>query len=426
MRLPLYLSVFVLLVFQSCTKDTIEPVIEIITPQAGSDYGIDDPIKITAKVRDNSNIEYIEVQLVDEDLLSAQAQKRIDVGSQSYDLDFSYTITNEEIETGVHYLRISAFDGVNTQNDYIEIQVDGTPLKRLGFIITSKPSSDQVEIGEINLQGNYTQMTVYNNRDHIGSVVNSKYQSVQIIGEYTGDFVSINTVNNSEDWNIPIIGGGTPYFTSINHYEGLTYVGHYDGQLKGYNENGSVEMFANGSDNFYFVNCFLHNGFIISQENDINSSAKRLTTYYSTGFEYQWDGLSIDIEDYGSISNDEIILFGNENGQGKILVYSMSGGSFWEPKSVPFGEIFSTEQIDDDTFIIGHESGLLVYNYSQSSISTFSTETNIESMYYDELYEQLIIADFNAVKVFDYPSTNPAILYSHTSEISEVHVLNNR
>lgn len=142
MRLDYIILICLLTVgfFSGCAKldDLTPPTIVWSEPGANTVINVPDTLKIVAEVSDNSIITTILVTLVDD-------QDKPLVPAQYYYPDADkFTVTcylpidDKLISSGQYRLLITAFDGLNSKNEYRAVQIHELPLELQGYIaITS-------------------------------------------------------------------------------------------------------------------------------------------------------------------------------------------------------------------------------------------------------------------------------------------------
>ena len=115
--------------FVSCDKeDAIAPIVVVNTPLALSNFNVLDYITIQGNASDETNIEWVEIKLLNNDLVSVADQ--IVLYSNDLDFDFSANLLINDIHlnSGNYYLKIAVSDGSNVTTSYVELLLSAVPL----------------------------------------------------------------------------------------------------------------------------------------------------------------------------------------------------------------------------------------------------------------------------------------------------------
>ena len=101
-----------------------------------------------------------------------------------------------------------------------------------------------------------------------------------------------------------------------------------------------------------------------------------------------------------------IYAVGNENNQGKILVYDYDLNSFWQPISLPAGQVLSATEIDAGTLLIAMDNGT-VYKFTYSPLGLLPwLSATAQHIRYDLAGGTVITCEGNSIKQYDYPLVN--------------------
>ena len=133
-----------------------------------------------------------------------------------------------------------------------------------------------------------------------------------------------------------------------------------------------------------------------------------------------------DVIEFFSKDTDNFFVFGNSSGQGVIEIYQISSNGFWTPHTLLPGTVLCAEQIDSDTYLIGHSNGnIYKYIYSTNSSTPFITGVLARNIKYDSVNQQVIVTEGNKIKQFDYTTASLINTIVHADSIFDIHVLYN-
>lgn len=425
-----FLFVFALTVLlYACKKeeDTIPPVVNISSPYDNQYFSVHDTMSVSASVSDETGLKSVSVVLVNENLVPVQQVREVQVNNKEMQFTLQEVIYDIYLESGVYYIRIAASDGYNTTNDYRQVNITAAPRERKGIIFTSNDASSVSVFAADNALAITPKIVLPG--DYSASAVNSYYQDLYVAGKYSGKVNAVSMTANSVKWNIPVIQGSVPYFTNVYNDGNYSYVSYYDGNLRGYDHNGVLRYTATAAQNFYPVKSLHHEEYIITEQHDKTSPVRKLVVYYATNGtgKQETSLLSQDVKELYSKDADNVFVFGNNGSQGVIEIYSMSGNGFWSPHTLPTGRLLSVTQVDSNTYLIGHENNIVYkFQYLPLSLTSFINGVTANAIEYDPVMNQVVVADNNNLRLFNYANGGLIGSVAHTDTIEAVHVWYNK
>lgn len=158
MRRILVIFISILICASSCKKeeDTQAPLISVSSPDEGLAIVLPESLTVTATISDDKNLDFVRYGLVDEHLIPAGETYTIDAQSNPFSFSRSFEVNSLDIETGPHYLRVLANDGVNDSKAFIDLNVTGIPREFLG-VVYERASGSMNEVWMTRVSGE-TQM----------------------------------------------------------------------------------------------------------------------------------------------------------------------------------------------------------------------------------------------------------------------------
>ncbi len=427
------LWLFVLLAVIGCKKDkdNTPPSITVNTPVTNASFDVYDIVEVTATITDDQNLDYVAIELVDQNLIPVVAPKTFRPSGTTYNLVNGLTLDDIHTATGSYFLQVTANDGTNETKKFIEVVVVGVPLEVKEVLVVSAPTSNSVAWYRLDGNNNLEALMTVTS-DYGGTAVSSYDQQLYTMGSFTGD-LNVHKLSSgftSFLWSIPTTGTvDFPHFNRIHQNEGevMTYVSATSGEIKGYDRHGGVDVLANALSGYHPEETWGHNGLVVSDQKAIANSNRLLVTQYKiSGAIEQTAVLNFDVVGYGTKSNDELFVLGNNNGQGELHIYNFTGNSFWSPHSIPAGAIRAVVQVDSNTLLIAHETGVYRYTYSNNSLITLINGVDATNMELNVINNELLLTIGTELAFHEYSTGAHIVSVYHSDLIRDVHVLYNK
>ncbi|MBI2281565.1 MAG: hypothetical protein HYU68_12885 [Bacteroidetes bacterium] len=416
-RILLYLFLFVL--FFSCKKEITDqqtPIISILKPLSNQNFTAFDTIPIQGIITDNNKITSIVISLRNSNNINALNIISISPNTTSYNLNEQFLLNDLYLPSGEYNLKISAFDGVNQTDTYIPLTINEFPKSRNGFFIFSN-SGSTTQITKLDNGLNSTPFTNIAG-DFLNGGVNSLNQQVYSCGNAVGNLVALDANSSSQSWIENNNTSGFPYFMAISSHESEVYVGFYNRNIKSYTKNGvskfSAQAFVNSYSSLFLVH---ENNLLITEQPEISTGVTRLVTYYLTGFVKDNILLNEDVNAMFSFSTNEVVLFTNVSGNGKLSIYNISSNSTWQPFALNAGQISSCTEVSTGIYLIAQNGIVNLVNMNNFTNSTYLSGVNAQLVKYDVITNEVIVSNGNSLTVYDYATKNVKGNYTHSNTI---------
>lgn len=414
----------------SCKKenpDTAAPEIIIYSPVENQPVNVFDTIVVTCDINDDKNLENASITLVNANLIPVQSSINLNVSSAFISVSLLYAVYDIHLTSGVYYIKVTASDGVNTISKYKKINLTAAPQELLGYYFITNPNVNNHLVSL--LDSDFASASAYFNfgGDFSGSAISHYNQEIYTSGLYNGSANAISLTSPALNWSIPSIVGSNPYFMDIIHKDKTTYLAYYSGLIRGFNITGSANFNATISSGYYPLKIFKHENYVVCAEKYISGPAKKIILFNgSTGAGMQETSLSQDVVEFFSKDTDNIFVLGNATGQGVIEIYQISSNGFWTPHTLTPGTILSAEQVDSDTYLIGHSNGnIYKYIYSTNSSTPFITGVMARNIKFDAVNQEVIVTDGNSIKQYNYTNTTLLNTVTAADSVFEIHILYN-
>src|SRR3972149_8149325 len=414
----------------SCKKespDSSAPVINIFAPVENQFVSVFDTLTVTCEINADKHLESASITLVNDNLIPVQSSVNINVSSNFISASLPYIIYDIHLTSGVYYIRVNASDGPNTVNNYRKINVTAVPEKLMVSYFITNPNANNMLVSL--LDSDFVATSAYFNfgGDYSSSAISNYNQEIYTSGLYTGCANAISLETPNLKWSITPIIGSNPYFEDIINKDKTTYIAYYSGLIRGLSSSGSTNFNANISSGYYPLKIFKHENYVACAEKYISGPSKKIILFNATtGAGMQETILTQDVIKFFSKDTDNIFAFGNSAGQGVIEIYQITTNGFWTPHTLTPGTILSAEQIDADTYLIGHSNGnIYKYIYSTNSSTPFITGVIARTIKYDIVNQQVVVTTGANIKQYNY--VNAALITSVTvaDSVFDIHILYN-
>lgn len=410
-------------------KDKLGPVVSFNTPTENQSFNVFDNITVNASVSDETAITFVSVSLVDAQYNSVVAAAAIPVSSPSMTINKQYYIDNIHLESGTYHVMVVASDGANESRSYQKVQIVAVPRVLKNIFVVSSQGITQTNFSAVDSA--FASLIPYYSftGDWVGSSASTYYQQLYRCGNYNGAFEGLDLQFNSIQFSIAPVVSASPYFTAFYSDDKRNYIGRYDGGIVGYDYIGSVVYTAVASAGHYVTAMGFCGGQLITEEKVKVAATSKLVTHYATGAAEKEKTISQQAVAFCEKDVNNVFVFGNDAGQGVIQLFDKVNNSLWNPYPYPLptGSILSVLKLDENTYLIGHSNGtILKYQYLTSSLTTYLSGYTAVQLRYDDLNNQLVVAEANKISTFEYSTSN--LLHSVTSAetVLDVHLLYNR
>lgn len=413
-----------------CRKatDTIAPVISLIAPVEFNNYNVYDHVEVRGTITDETKLVSVVLSILDENFRSVTEKKALQPKDNTLTLTYQdIQILNRHIIGGKHYLKIEAFDGVNTTSQFVEISINELPLQLEHLFLVSAPNAATTQWDE--LTGNTTVPFKTFQSEYGEAAVSSYHQYLVQAGSDLGDLETYALHTNTPIWVVENPGvQNENYFTSLQVLaDGNLYVGLKEGILKGYRPGGSVFYTANSPVGYVPDFAYQYGEHVLIDQHAKVGTATQLTVHdANTGFLEQSFTWSRDIVSIEPRTNSEVFVLSNEGGQGYLQIYNLDFNNFWEPNTFPPGEVYASYALSDDQLIISHETGLYRYTYSINSMLPIASGTQFTEMKYDADNNLLWCVQDDVLQSYTLNGSPTGFSYQHSRSIKSILLLYNK
>lgn len=426
-----YLCIFLITLLLSCRKekDKQPPLITILSPSENQPFQVYGNIPVKGTISDESILSKATVNLLNEEGVPVYKTVPVPVNTSTATIDIQYALNNIHLESGRYQICVFASDGKNDAYAYQHVYIEGVPRVVSEILVTTTTDTSETKISIVDSSGILTPYTVFSH-DHLGTFVNSYFQTFFHCGNYNGHFSGFDLNNHSLLFDIPpVYTSATPYFTGFFAKDNTCYLSLYDEQIRGYDPQGAAIYHAKQIKGYFSRHMCLNGGQLITEEINKIKKDRKLVCYYATGVAKQSVALMQDVVSYCELDDTHVFVFGNTSGQATLQLYDRIANNLWNPYpyALASGSLLSALKLDADTYLIAHSNGTIYkYVYSLSSITPYLTGYVAIQLLNDNVSNTLYVIEKNKISTFDLFNLQPLRTIHSAENIREVNLVYNR
>ncbi|MFM1877049.1 MAG: hypothetical protein RL266_2786, partial [Bacteroidota bacterium] len=240
---PPVLFLLMVLALHACReKDERFPSILIAQPGNGASYQVFDTVTVVYTASDETQLESVIGQLLDQNLIPIGPQVFADVVGNAFSGSFELVISDKLTPSGNYFIMVKAFDGTNEQREFVEIQIQAMPkLRRAVYAATAVQQS--ATIWKVDSLFQQAELWTSAGQDVLGLHVNSLEDRLSIAGRYSTALSTYSILSRTVVWNdqtFPL--GQTERYTYLHGFKNTLYAGLYDRELRAYTSNGALTL----------------------------------------------------------------------------------------------------------------------------------------------------------------------------------------
>ena len=220
----------------------------------------------------------------------------------------------------------------------------------------------------------------------------------------------------------------SPYFTSVFFNDKTTYLGYYNGDIKGFSSSATPSFYAQAVAGFYCESATVIGDYLVTEQVDVTRTNFRFGMYYmATGASFQQFSIFEDICGMYSFNSNEIVLLSNDaSNNSKLSFFNISASGFSSPFSIGTGKIDACEEVGSGLYLIAKNGDIRLVNANNFTTQLYLTGANATLLKYDEFTNELFVVSGNNLIVYDYSSKVVKGSYTHSSPILDVKLMYNK
>lgn len=411
-------------VLHACSEaDSDPPSVTILEPAENVSFAVFDTVQVTYEVSDDRAVESVTVKLVNQDFIPVTGQVSRTVGANAFTGTSLLVIDNRQLESGRYYILVTATDGTNDRNAFREVHVAAHPFARRALFFADVNSSGQSGVYRV---------------DSLFSGVSSFLQPGQDVGRVTvhsdRDRVTVAGIRGTGIMQFGLDVSGQRWATSANNqppaptfHDMVTnganlFVSLYTREVRGYAVDGALILNRQfDSDRPHTL--YADEAHLLVELREIGGAQNRLLVLRQNNFSEKWMvTLPMRIVAICRRSADELLIFGNDGGQARVILYNTATNGWWEPRQLPPGVIHHAVKGEGQTFFLALQSGLYAYTYSPNYLNAIRSGKVFQRLCFDRSDGLVIGATGSAIEVISSPQGNLLAQVNHTDSITDLDI----
>jgi hypothetical protein len=390
----------------SCKKKDNNPAEIIITsPYSGAVFTAGDTIPVAATLTDDGALGNLSIKLLNSSYTPVDHQQQLALNDlTSYNLNEYYIIDNLFLESGNYYIGITVSDGNEDANEYRSIVIHALPKIRKDVYFLTRPDTINVNVVELDSIGQL--ITRFNiPGDYAESAMNSRWNELMVCGYRYGYFNQFDLENYTTISSEPAYNGSGPSFQDIFFYNNLTFVSYYDGRIRAFDRLGAVKYNSAQPVAYQPGTLCANSKYVFAEAFYPGSGERKLVVInYPSGIVRDENNLGASVSSIISTAENEIMIFGNSNGDGKIFSYHVLDNDADDLHTLPGVTIYGAVAIDSDNYAVATENGLYSYQVSINNLIPMDLNRPCYAIEYDEVNGILFAASGKEVRQYAFPT----------------------
>lgn len=421
------ICILLLMIILGCKKDEdfSAPSISITSPAKEQLISVADTFRVEGRVTDEYGVEFISVQLFDSEMHNPRKLASVQVENQKdYVFDLPCIINDTDLESGVYYINVTAYNKHTHTNAFVKVMVNEIPAQLSKILVLCSDKNAKTGLYELSEQNSpvfieelpgspFLSDISSNNRQLYTMQVNSHQELLA----YGLDYVS-------QLWSIQ---PGLPYplFTDLNYLNGRVYYSTQNGEITGLNQGGIVQVTTPvNADTFPEV-------FAVNKDHLIGGCKVRLGGYHIIRTYYRESGVFVHHfpVDFGFVDlynlDDEYLLVFGKRTNGALMRYHPEFNELTTIRDFEFPLDF-VEQLSPDKYLLVTHNGIYYYDVTTNHLESYMSFQNIRVLKFEPLNRLIYISEGNTLYLYDYQTTSLLEEIVFPSEVQQVQFLYNK
>ena len=361
------------------------PQVLILQPWDNFSIQVPDTLSVQASLTDAQGLTGVTIQLLDGNGVPVVPSVSLAISGTSFDLQRAFPVIDEGLASGPYSLAVRATDGDEQGSDFRSINVSAAPLRLRAVFAVHPAQGGAVPVTRIDSVFQAAPFGTFPG-DLSRAALASGPQLLYLAGAENAPLRAIDLQNGSERWSVPNQNMlGTPFFTALDQGDdGRIYHATNEGVIRAANASG-VNTFTAQSLTQYRAN-FLHeqDDRVVAGQVQMAGPQQRLVTYTRSGGalldQYVLDK---DLVHADRLAMNEVLLFGNRNGEGVVEQRNIDTGAWWEPRTFSQGEIRAVARQDGNTWFVALPGELVRFTYNNAGAVTVNGGLDLDALAYD-------------------------------------------
>ncbi|MCB0780559.1 MAG: hypothetical protein KDC03_13720, partial [Flavobacteriales bacterium] len=345
----------------------------------------------------------VTIQLLDANGVPVVPSVSLAISGTSFDLQRAFPVIDEGLASGPYSLAVRATDGNEQGSDFRSINVSAAPLRLRAVFAVHAVQGGSVPVTRIDSVFQAAAFGTYPG-DLAQATLASDPRLLYLAGAQNAPLRAIDLLNGNERWSVSNQNMlGSPFFTALHQgSDGRIYHATNDRFIKGANSSGVNAFTAESLAQYRTTFLHVQDDQVVAGQEQIAGPQQRLVTYTRSGGALL-DQFVLDKElvHTDRLAMNEVLLFGNRNGEGVVEQRNIDSGAWWEPRTFSQGEIRAVARQDGNTWFVALPGELVRFTYSNAGAITVNGGVDLDALAYDAANDLLWGASGNEVLWMD-------------------------
>ena len=401
------------------------PSIHILVPAQGDSFLITDTIFVSIRISHNKPITQASVTLIDNINNPVTNTVTANPNVNDYLLEGYLVFNNQKLASGIYELMVRASDGSDASSDYIDVYVEGIPLRLRQLWAITRQNDLKTYITRYDSLF-FENGTVTINMGYGNSIINAfnghfYFAGLPPSGLYAYDLDSLDV---QWDYQPP-----SPYteIYGLSAYGQLVYTGTGNGSIIGLNANGLTKV--NTPLNTDRIPWLVYRGskYIVSYQTSRSGPEKYVALNYgTTGAGAGSIRTQLDVKGFGEKNTDKIYVFGNVGDTAYVMVLDAYSGQIYEEANLKKHTFQSMVGAGPNKYVLATENALYEYNALSQHLYQAIPAPGIGILAYDEVSGFLFAAGLYNIRIYDYETGGLVTTLQTPFPIVNLHIRYNR
>ena len=360
------------------------PSVSILAPLDGAVYAVYDTVFVSLTAVDETQLKSVSVRIVNANFIPIVSSSLVNINPNTNSGNAQLVIEDKLLDTGDFYVVVIATDGTNEQREFRRIRIIGLPKERRAIYFSSLLGAGNGLISKVDSVFEHATPWLQPNQDVHKICVNSLNDQLTLIGHFSTGISSYDLNYGSMVWVDNVFPlAQTPRYLDLVCSENDVYTATFDRLVKAYNLSGGLIMKEETS-NFRPELIFIEGSYLVVEMELVGDDDHFIFVYNKNTRVLLWQlDVPIDVVAMCQLQGDEVLLFGNENGNAKVLHYDIGDNAYWQPRQLPNGKLVGAVKTEGNKFAIAHENGLYSYTYAPNYLNLIRSGTVYQQLCFD-------------------------------------------
>lgn len=349
-----------------------------------------DTFEVRARISDNNQVSYVEIDLLDQNFATVISKQRFPVSGSDFTFSTDFMLDAPFIDPGPYYLNVRAFDGRNIGSGFRQISVAVAPrtLDQI-IVITSSNFSARVLTRSDNL---LWQERFQLQIDYAGAALNFRQNLLCMAGGTIGDAVFYETGDFEIQSTVPGLGAPSfPYFAGVE-FDSETQeflLLQNEPRLRTFDKNGFGITGFPLQENHRPYDVFDVANYYFVVEKPITNPNYILSKYARPGL--LLSALATDGHVLGVFekSDNELFIWVAANNQVQLKILNLNSNLLSSPYERNGEILYDVVQVAPNTFVFSTSQGLYRYSYSNGGTLVLDAGFTAEKLFFESLSETI-------------------------------------